>query len=38
MNLWRLWNDLGMWSKFGLAFVAAVAVISIIVLLISPAS
>ncbi len=27
MNVMRFWSDLSLWSKFGLAFVAAVAIL-----------
>jgi len=32
MNFLRFWDDLSMWNKLGLAFVAAVAVIGVIFL------
>ncbi len=30
MKLMRFWNDLNIWNKFGLAFIAAVALILLI--------
>lgn len=30
MKLMRFWNDLSMWNKYGLSFVAAVVVLVII--------
>lgn len=34
MKFFRIWNELNMWSKFGLAFVAAVLVILLLLELI----
>jgi hypothetical protein len=28
-HFWRFWDRLGMWQKFGLTFVAAVAIVMI---------
>ena len=30
MGFWRFWSDLDMWSKVGLCFVAAVAIVFIV--------
>ena len=33
MNFWRFWGDLSPWNKFGLAFVAAVVLIGILMMI-----
>lgn len=35
MNLMRLWSDLSMWNKFGLAAVGAIAIVVVIGLLLA---
>ena len=33
MNFWSFWGDLSLWNKFGLVFVAAVLVVTLILVL-----
>ena len=34
MKFWHFWSDLSTWNKFGLAFIAAVVVLLILILII----
>ena len=34
MDFWRFWGDLSTWNKFGLAFIAAVVLLLLILLLV----